>query len=209
MQIRGIVLIACILIAATAFAGCTGTVQQPQETPTATPTPEPTTAAPTPTPEPALYPDALAMGEFYRYGTNETGREVTVDRYMLQDSYQFYHPDWGMKKTTKLPAEGNQFLFVFLKVKHAGTAKELITPYPGSIYAVADGVSYSHRADRAESVTTVVDVRGVEDYTFQKIYKTQTIDGFLIYEIPASVTAGDIYIAMNLGNDEVAAFDLA
>ncbi len=213
MKVRGslfILFILCILVGMLFSAGCTQSVQQ--QAPTPTPTPEATTEATTvatPTPEPEPFPDSLAVGESFRYGTDETAREVTVTRYMLLDSYRIHHPDWGMTETPVPAAEGDQFLFVFVEVAHAGTEKELWTPYPGSINVYYNGVIYPYRADRSDTVTTVLDARGVDDYAFEKIYKTQTKEGFLIYEVPESLNLDETYIVMDPGNDVRATWKLA
>ncbi len=210
MKFRGSLFILCILVGLLFSAGCTQSTQQ--QAPTPTPTPEATTEATTvatPTPEPEPFPDALAVGESFRYGTDETGREVMVTRYTLQDSYKIVHPDWGMAQREISPAEGDRFLFVFVEVAHAGTAKELWTPYPGNINIFSNDIYYPYRADRSDSVTTVVDTRGVDDYVFEKIYQTQTKEGFLIYEVPASLTPDEAYVVMDLGNNERATWKLA
>lgn len=210
MRVRSSLFILCILVGVLLSAGCAQSVQQQAPTPTPAPeaTTEATTAA-TPTAEPEPFPDSLAVGESFRYGTDETGREVTVTRTMLQDSYNIVHPDWGMAQREISPAEGARFLFVFVEVAHAGTAKELWTPYPGTINVYYKGAFYPYRSDRSDTVTTVVDARGVEDYAFEKIYKTQTKEGFLIYEVPASLELDETYIVMDPGNDVRATWNLA
>jgi hypothetical protein len=182
--------------------------QSASETPAAPPgesTATPATAAPTAEPtaeeEPEPFPGALLPREVFAYGDAEKGtlRELTVYRTELQRSYRFSHPDWGTNYGTAEPAAGMQFLFVFVRIAHTGTAKEAGAPHPASINVFYDGTAYGYRTDRVGSVTDVVDFLGTDDYYGGIIHIYETREGFLIYEVPAAATPEALYVQANLG----------
>jgi hypothetical protein len=196
--------IICLLAAAQICCGCTTITGGPADTPvptaspTATPDPVTTVATPTPTPDP--YPDALAVGEVFSYGGEEDGRELSIYRYRVLDSYQIHHPDWGYNYGTVTPAPGKKFLFIFVRIEHNGTKKELGAPHPGSINVLFDGKTISYRTDRVGTVTTVMDFSGDEDYYGGIIHIYEKREGFLIYEVPESFDPARGYAAVNVGN---------
>jgi hypothetical protein len=159
-------------------------------------------AAPAPTPEPEPFPYTLSVGEVFVYGDEEKGtqRELTVYHAELKQSYQFSHPDWGTNYGTAKPVSGMQFLFVFVRIVHAGTAKEAGAPHPASINVLFEGTSFGYRTDRVESVTDVLDYPGTDDYYGGIIHIYETREGFLIYEVPAGPTSEPWYVQVNLGN---------
>lgn len=179
------------------------------ETPLATPEGQAetlATAAPTeepaPVSEPEPFPGALPPGGIFAYGDEEKGtqREVCIYDAELKDSYGFSHPDWGTNYGTTEPAAGMQFLFVFVRITHTGTAKEAGAPHPGSINVFCDGTPYSYRTDRVGSVTDVLDYLGTDDYYGGIIHIYETREGFLIYEVPEGAPPDALYVQANLGS---------
>jgi hypothetical protein len=207
----GIALVILIVCAALA-SGCTQ--QAPAAVtpePTGTPAPEVTPEA-TPTPEPSPFPGALALSEIYRYGTPENERELKVTRYALNETYHIYDPAWGTNYGTVKPAEGYQFLFVFLSVRHNGTGLETGAPFHGGFFVLSDGVYYSYKSDRTDSVTTIVDSFAArsEDYSSREtLRRWETREGFLVFEVPKTLSPEKTYITIDLGNDRVPAWKLA
>ena len=126
-------------------------------------------------------------------------RELCVYDANLQSTYRFSHPDWGTNYGTAEPAAGMQFLFVFVRITHTGTAKEAGAPHPASINVFYDGTAYGYRTDRVGSVTDVVDFLGTDDYYGGIIHIYEKREGFLIYEVPEAATPGALYVQANLG----------
>ncbi len=211
----------CTLLIVLLCASC-GCMQPPAqnalsayETPAAVPEGQaetPATAAPTeepaPASEPEPFPDALPPAAVFAYGDEEKGtqRELCIYDAVLKDSYEFSHPDWGTNYGTTEPAAGMQFLFVFVRITHTGTAKEAGAPHPGSINVFYDGTPYGYRTDRVGSVTDVLDFLGTDDYYGGIIHIYETREGFLIYEVPDGATPDALYVQANLGSGRAPAW---
>lgn len=197
-------LVILVFLALALSAGCTGTLPD-QATATPTMTMAATTvqtAAPAPavTAEASPFPDALPLGKSYVYGGEEDGRVLTVYNAIVVPSYWFHSTEHGYAWEVK-PAEGNKFLFLELKVKHNGTKTELGAPYQGSIYVWYDGQYYSYREERDGAIYRVTEPNNMdEDYYGGVLNIYDTRDGFLIFEVPESITVDRAYAQVNLGN---------
>ena len=184
--------------------GCVQTPATTDETPesTAVPTQIQTVAQTSePTAAPAEpFPDAIPLGQKFVYGDEEDGRILTLYNAFVVPSY-WYHPvahgyDWEYT-----PAEGNQFLFLELKIKHNGTKTELGAPHPNNINVWFKGQFYPHLAERDDATAPVTDPADVvDDYYGGVIKKPETLDGFLIFEVPNDLTFDRAYVQVNLGN---------
>ncbi|MBN1431598.1 MAG: hypothetical protein JW931_02380 [Methanomicrobiaceae archaeon] len=193
-----------ILLILVFFAGCTGS---PVDSSTTTPvpatqvvpeqtdiiTPEMTQAPESP------FPDAIPLGKNFVYGDEKDGRILTIYNAFLVPTYWFHSTahgyDWEYP-----PAEGNQYLFLELKVKHNGTKTELGAPFPGSVNVYYDGRYYSFLEEREGAVYKVTDPNVGDDYVGGILNIHGTEDGFLIYEVPESLTLDEAYVQVGLGN---------
>lgn len=201
-----------LVLAACLWAGGCSTVQESAASDaTATPTPEPLSPATMPTTMPTTtatsgpFPNAMKISEIFRYGENTTARELTVYKYRLQSSYEFFSEDWGKYWTSEAPA-GQQYLFLFVRIAHRGTV-ESAAPYPSYIRAWAAGAWYYPMDDRDESVP----LKNINELQYYGgiIYPTHVREGFLIYTIPAATDLRDIFVQVYLGNNLTAEWQLA
>lgn len=192
------------LLAACLWASGCSTVQESaaaQATPSPTPEPSPSTATPTTVPTaiatPHPFPDAMPIAEIFRYGDNRTARELTIYKYRIQSSYEFYSKDWGKYWTVEAPA-GHQYLFLFVRVTHRGMI-ESGAPYPSYVRVHAAGSWYYPMDDRDESVP----LKNIDELQYYGglIYPTQVREGFLIYTIPSSIDHREIFVQCYLGNN--------
>jgi len=211
MRIRtvsGAIILAVICILLT--AGCATLPDQPA--PTTEPTAVATTVAtpiPTPTPEPELFPDALAPGEKFVYGSNETKIEMTVRGGYIDEYYEYHDKDWGRDGQVD-PADGNKFLIIDLIVAHKGTKKEIGAPYPGSVFVFFEGHPYPCRDERAYSDKSLVNTQWTtEDYYGGILHVYERREGLLIYEVPESLTLDKAYVQANLGDETTPVWKLA
>jgi hypothetical protein len=149
------------------------------------------------------HPDALAVGEVFSYGGETEAREISISNDALLDSYQIHHPDWGFNYGIISPPNGSRFLFVFIRVEHKGTEKELGAPYPASIIVEYDWDYYFYRTERVGTVTKVLNFSGYQDYYGGIIRTYEVREGFLIYEVPADIELKRAYVLINLGNDRI------
>jgi hypothetical protein len=192
-----------VLAAGLLGSGCSTLQESAASQATTSPTPEPfpststSTTVPTAAVTPHPFPDAMPLSEIFRYGDNTTARELTIYRYRIQSSYDYYSEDWGKYWTSEAPA-GQQYLIVFVRVAHRGTA-ESGAPYPSYIRVQAAGTSYYPMSDRDEDVP----LKNINELQYYGglIYPTHVREGFLIYTIPAGTDPRDIFVQCYLGNN--------
>jgi len=194
------VLITFLLIAILA-AGCGEKVpRQVPETPSVTtiPTPPVTTETPRVTAVPEAFPGALSLGTPYRYGREDIAMEVTVYKVKVMEEYDWWSPKWGRYWNTT-PKRGNTFLFALVRFIDRGTARALL-PAPHTLVLRSDGNSYVETTDRDNSLWIKgIDVKQYE-YYFEDTAgwidpgESNKVEGFMIYEVPLSVTPQNSYI---------------
>ncbi|OPY39350.1 MAG: hypothetical protein A4E35_00121 [Methanoregula sp. PtaU1.Bin051] len=196
-----------------------------------TPTVVPTTVVPTPTPDP--FPDALSLNEWFNYNEGKYASKATIYRYWINGTYQ-WHNDMDNHYYTQSPKAGNKYLFIYAAIVHTGTTAY---PYPKSsrIYVYYNGSRYTvdpshYLPDKAEDRdATPIEIyeleqqydlfnaERVEDYGYSHgttsdfIYPGQSnaIDGYLIYEVPASLTPDKTYVEIVFDSDDRAVWKLA
>ena len=169
-----------------------------------------TTTAPTPVPD--AFPNALLLRDGFPFSSGSTASEGTVYRVWVNDTYH-WHNDKDNNYYTQLPQSGNKFLFVFVSVYNKGDTR-VWPPTSGNIRVHYNGAVYSTDpshvlpAVSSDEEARPVDIKEVqyfsklfgseyaEDYGFshgtQVAYlypgKSNAIDGYLVYQVPASFT---------------------
>lgn len=202
------------LILLVVFCGCTGTPPAPQ--PVATPAPITTLASPVPTATPDPYPNALAPNVPVSFGAGTKTGNITAYGYTLRPTYSWVDPSWNSPReqaesskpletqkgyNTKKPQDGNTFLFLYLNV--AGTGTEAVyAPSPKQIVVVSEGKTYEYTS--LASSQTIVDGETGKQYDFQigtggtggyiQPGKSNNVRGFLIYEVPQSLSPEKTYV---------------
>ncbi|WAC04398.1 MAG: hypothetical protein OS112_07965 [Methanoregula sp.] len=191
------------------------------------------TTPPTPTPEP--YPTALKLKQGYNFSSGKTASEATVYRFWINDTYQLFDPR-ETRYVTKYPSAGNKYLVVFVNIVDKGTARQI--PPKASNIAVRynDGIYYmdpTHvlpkternvdappeiiRIGEIEFFHTLNGDKYVEDFGYRDGYEqayvtpgiSNAIDGYIIYEVPASLAPGNTYVEIGLNSQESAIWKLA
>ena len=199
------------------LAGCGGQAPpQVPETPAATTAPltTPSSAARTPeviaTPEP--FPDALSLGAPYKYGRDDIAMEVTAYKVKVMDEYDWWSPKWGRYWNTS-PEKGNQFLFAFVRFVDRGTARARL-PSQSMFVLRGDGTSYVQTTDRDNSLR----IKGIDVKQYDFYFDTTAgwidpgesngVDGFLLYEVPATLTPGHAYLEATFSSKAAAVWKL-
>lgn len=212
MQKTRLLAAATLVILLVFFTGCTespvtsepAAVETPVQTAEPTPAQTPPTVAPA---EPASpFPDALPLKAIATVGEGEKTREISIYKYLIRDSYEFFASDWGRWEPVS-PPEGKDFLIIFVQVKHTGTKKELSAPYPSGITVHNNGNTYSYKSGRDPTIP-INDVRELE-YTGGKLYIYETKEGFLIYEVPEGISPFETYVSIFVPDDESPVWKLA
>jgi hypothetical protein len=197
----------------------------------ATPSLHATSIAPTPTPEP--FPNALALKTKLPFGSGKVASEATVYQYWINSSYQ-WHNDLDNKYYTQTPKPGNKYLFVFVQMMNIGDTRVWLPPassvvvhYNGAIYK-QDQSHYT--PDKTGNIkATAIEVQEVqyfhklngdeyvEDFGFSHagelgyIYpgKSNAVDGYIIYEVPESLTPAETYVAISFNGQDNGVWKLA
>jgi hypothetical protein len=200
-------------------------------TPVATPSTITTTLAPTPTQNP--FPNAIALREIFSYNEGKYASRATVYRYWMNDTYQ-WHSDADNRFYTQRPKAGNKYLLVFVNIENIGSDGY---PYPTSHMIVVHNGGNRYNVDTShylpdksgnrkatpieiqeiEQQSDYFNLERVEDYgyshgTTQDFVlpgQGNAIDGYLIYEVPASLTPDTTYIEIVFDGQDRAAWKLA
>jgi hypothetical protein len=215
--------------------GVSGSVTQaPLVTMTASPTtllPTPTTV-PTPTPDP--FPNALSLKQWFTFGEGKVESQGAVYKFWMNDTYE-WHNDMDAKWYTQKPKTGNKYLFIFVNIVNRGTARvwypkagSIVVHYNGMKY-LADPMHYIPDKSGGNLKATPVEVRElqyysklsgaefVEDYGLSHgtmsdyVYpgESNAIDGYIIYEVPKSLTADKTYVEIAFNGEDQAVWKLA
>lgn len=206
------------LVVLTVLCGCTG------NTPAA-PTPVTTvpvaTAPPTPelTPTPDPFPNALRLNTPVPFGSGKKTGELIVTGTKVRSTFGWVDPSWNSPReqlessdpldtqqgyNTKTPQAGNTFLFVYLTAESTGT-ESVWAPSPAQIVVMSEGTTASYTP--LASSQTVVDGESGSQYDFKigvggtggyiQPGKSNTVTGFLIYEVPESFPPERTYVVAN------------
>jgi hypothetical protein len=223
VHVFGLFCIGAVLIAC---AGCTGTAPQ-----TATPAPVAVTTTAPPAPEPTAYPGALALNQETPFGIAGTNGTATVYRAEIRPTYSWVSPSYNSPReqqeagasllatqhgnNTEKPKDGNTFLFVYVRLANTGSDR-MVVPSPNQFVVDYNGKTYSYSSVSGSDVT-VSSVR-VTQYDYQigrggvagsiAPGPSNAADGFLIYEVPASLDLSKAYLVITLDPGHQAAWKL-
>ena len=210
---RFLLLAMASLFLAAFLAGCSGTGSpRAVGTPAATPATEATTPVPQTTAPPALFPNALPLGTPYTYGRQDIAVEATVSDVRVMDGYQWWSPGWGQYYNTT-PESGDHFLFAHVSLVDRGTARGRFPP-PSMFILSGDGNTYSEYTERDNSLS----IKGFDVKQFDYYYndtggwidpgESNKIEGFLLYEVPASLTPDHAYLDVTFTSQAAAVWKL-
>lgn len=201
-------------------------------TPPVTVATPPATTVPTPAPDP--FPGALSLKEWFSFGKGKVESRVTVYRFWMNDTYQ-WHNDMDAKWYTQRPEPGNKYLFVFVNIVNQGTTRVW---YPKADNFVLHYNSMEYHPDPTHYIpdksggnlkATPIEVGEVQFYPklFGAEYvedfglshgtmsdfvypgESNAVDGYIIYKVPSSLTAGESYVAVSFNSMDSAVWKLA
>ncbi|MCK9592191.1 MAG: zinc-ribbon domain-containing protein [Methanoregula sp.] len=211
----------------TGLIASTGTVSSTITIPVTT---VPITTAPTPAPDP--FPNALLLKDGLPFGEGSVESEGTVYRIWMNETYS-WHNDMDNKYYLQKPKPGNKYLFVFVCVFNKGDNR-VWPPTSGNIQVNYNGQKYSpdpnhylpdKLSDRDATAIEVKEVQFfsklfgteyVEDYGYSHgaelayLYpgKSNAIDGYLVYEVPSSLTPEKAYVEIAFNANTVGVWKL-
>jgi len=206
----------------------TGTITTP---PTVLVTAVPTTVVPAPAPDP--FPNALLLKDGFPFGEGKIASEGTVYRIWMNETYS-WHNDMDNKYYPQKPKPGNKYLFVFINVFNKGDTR-VWPPTSGNIVVHYNGQEYSpdpthylpdKSSDRQATAIEVKEVQYfsklfgseyVEDFGYSHgmelayLYpgKSNAIDGYLVFDVPSSLTPEKAYAEIVFNGNEAGVWKLA
>ena len=195
------------------------------------PTMIPTTTLPTPTPEP--FPNALPLKAVALFGNGtKWPTDITVYRVWINDTYQRWNPDENRYYTQVAPA-GKKYLIVFIDMVDRGTDHiqlppratmnilyhtDIIPPDPTHILPnqKADSPPQIVRIGEIEFTKKMYASEYVEDFGYSHGQKlgyitpgeSNAVDGYIVYEVPATLTASTSYFRIVLPGTDPAIWKL-
>jgi hypothetical protein len=206
---------------------CSGCINSSPQVPLQTPAPSPLTTTPlpvlsTPVPAPssAAYPDALTLGRYATFGSGSQTGEATVYAYEILPNYSWTSPSFNSPReqaasslpneiergyNLERPKEGNAFLFIHIRVNDTGSSA-VYAPSASQFVVYDKGILYNYTSVHGSDV--VIDKVPGTQYDYQ-IGRGGTVgyiqpgssnraEGYLIYEVPASISPPDTYVVANL-----------
>jgi len=185
-----------------------------------------------PTPEPDPFPGALSIKERSPFGTEKVASEATVYKYWINDTYQ-WHNDMDNHYYVQSPKAGNKYLFVFVHLVNNGDTRVWF-PSAGSVIVHYIGARYEqdqshYKPNKASDIkATPVEVNEiqyfhklngdeyVEDFGFSHgtelgyLYPgmSNAVDGYIIYEVPKSLTPEKTYVEIPFNANDRAVWKL-
>lgn len=202
------------------FSGCTSTSPAVQ-TPTAVPTAVPTTAVVklSPTQAAVQFPNALALNEYATYGDETQNGKATVYKYSVKPTYSWTDPSWNSPRemleasqplelqrgyNLEKPQEGHTFLFIYIRVNNTGQ-KTIFAPSNKQFVVYTNGQTYNYTSVHGSDV--IIDTVLESQYRYQRGLRDpieyiqpddSPLEGYLIYDIPASFSPDTTYVLSNL-----------
>jgi hypothetical protein len=230
LHIIGILGITMVLIFC---AGCTSSSQPaPLQSVTATTVPTPPATIATPVPTVTPYPGTLPLNQRVTFGQADRTGTVTVYKAKVLPNYSWTDPTFNSARdqqkagdtllttqygyNTQNPAEGNVFLFVYIRLINTGT-NSLGALSTGQFIVNYNGKDYSSHPVSGSHLTFADGLGSPYNYDFEHGGVTGFImqgsanaaDGFLIYEVPASFDISKAAIRVTFDAENKVAWALA
>jgi hypothetical protein len=193
------------------------------------------TSAPAPdvTITPVSSLDALDLKENYPFGNGTTWKsEAMVYRIWINDTYRWFSPDDNQYYTKVAPA-GKKYLFVFISIVCRGTDRAPL-PQQNNIYVLYDNAIISpdpthalptKYPDSSPKVVRIGEIEFsknrfntelIEDFGYSHGQRlgyinpgaSNTVDGYVIYEVPASLEPENAYVSIVMPQSDTAIWKL-
>jgi len=189
--------------------------------------------APVATLTPGSSLDALNLKVGYQFGNGTTWKsEATVYRIWINDTYRWFSPEDNQYSTKVAPA-GKKYLFVFISMLCRGTDRAPL-PQQNNIYVLYDNAIISHdpahalptkNPDSSPKVIRIGEIEFskkrlateyVEDFGYSHGLRlgyinpgeSNAVDGYIIYEVPASLTPENAYVSIVMPQGDTAIWKL-
>jgi len=197
-----------------------------------TPIPVTTTIVPTPTPD--LFPDAYSVRQLFNFNEGKYTSRATVYRYWMNETYH-WHNDLDNRYYTEplTPKPGFKYLLVFVNIENIGTdgypypkASTIVVHNGGNTYNVDSSHYIPDKAGNRKATPIEIqelehqsdyfNMERVEDYGYSHattqdfVFPGQgnAVDGYLIYQVPSSLTPENTFVKIEFDGQDWAAWKL-
>jgi len=142
-----------------------------------------------------LYPDALGLGEPYKYLDTKEVNKISV-RPRSYTTWQSFEAGTGEDVKVYQAPYGKQYLFVLMEINHigyyGGGSSTYRTPAPTYYTLIAGGEEYKPSQPSAY-------MKGIGSvYVSETIDKKDYSSGYLVFEVPDSVDPADAYLKLSI-----------
>lgn len=178
-------------------------------------------------------PAVLNFKEDYHFGNTTKWKSVaTVYRIWINDSYQWFSPD-DNRYYTKIAPPGKKYLLVFISMVGMGKDRAPL-PQQSNMYLLYDDVISStdpshilptKNPDSSPKVVRIAEVEWfkkrfdteyVEDFGYSHGQRlgyinpgmSNAVDGYILYEVPESLTPENAYLAIVMPESDIAIWKL-
>jgi len=178
-------------------------------------------------------PVVLNFKEDYHFGNGTKWNSVaTVYRLWINDSYQWFSPD-DNRYYTKIAPPGKKYFLVFISMVDMGKDRAPL-PQQNNMYLLYDDTILSQdpshilptkNPDSSPKVVRIAEVEWskkrfdteyVEDFGYSHGQRlgyinpgmSNAVDGYIIYEVPVSLTPEDAYLAIVMPQSDIAIWKL-
>jgi hypothetical protein len=178
-------------------------------------------------------PVILNFKEDYPFGNGTRWNSVaTVYRFWINDSYSWFSPD-DNRYYHKITPAGKKYLFVFISMVDMGKDRaplpqqnniyllyddKILSPDPSHILPTKNPDSSPKvvRIEEVEWSKKRFDTEYVEDFGYSHGQRlgyinpgvSNAVDGYIIYEVPASLTPENAYLAIVMPQSDIAIWKL-
>jgi len=182
-----------------------------------------TTASPVAAPTEPISFHPLKLNQAFLFGDHTRwNSEIAVNRIWINDTYRWYNPE-ELGYDTRVAPAGKKYLFIFLSVINHGTERAPLPPHE-NIYVIGDNAVIAPYAfhplpmknmDSAPRIARIAEIEYfrkihsselVEDYGYSHGQKlgyvipgeSNAVEGYIIYEVPISMTPDKTYVTVTL-----------
>ncbi|RPI40548.1 MAG: hypothetical protein EHM53_01575 [Methanoregulaceae archaeon] len=172
--------------------------------------------------EPASF-HPLKLKQVFLFGNGTRwGSEIAVNRIWINDTYRWYNPE-ELQYDKRIAPAGKKYLFVFLSIINRGTDRAPLPPHE-NIYVICENAVIPPYAlhplpmknmDSTPRIARIAEIEYfrkitsselVEDYGYSHGQKlgyvipgeSNAVEGYIIYEVPATMTPEKTYVTVTL-----------
>lgn len=182
-----------------------------------------TTVSPVATSSEPRFLNPLRLKQAFLFGNGTRwSSEGAITRIWINDTCRWYNPE-KLQYDTRVAPEGKKYLFIFISLVNRGTERAPLPPQ-GNIYVICDNVVIypdplhplpMNNPDSTPRIARIAEIEYshkvfsselIEDYGYSHGQKlgyitpgeSNAVEGYIIYEVPESLTPEKTYVTIFL-----------